>query len=76
MEVNNNLHNSPCSTQNRGRPRNYLFVCVSSASFKYILVVVGRLKVYKVEQNRTAQEKGERHGREGSGRKECCSIWY
>jgi hypothetical protein len=37
----------------------------------------GRLRVYKVEQNRTAQGKrGEegRNGREGSGRKECCSI--
>lgn len=43
MEANNNLHNSSCSTQNRGRPRNYLFVyCVSSVPFKYILVVLGR----------------------------------
>jgi len=73
MEVNSNLHNRSCSTQNRGRPRNYLFdYCVSSVSFKYILVGVGRrlkgiasgasrevlekgrLRVYKVEQNRTA----------------------
>ena len=96
MEVNSNLNNNFCSTRNRGRLRNYLFVChVSSVSFKHILVVLGRrlkgiaskasrevlekgrLRVYKGEQNRTAQGKrGEegRNGREGSGRKECCSI--
>ena len=74
MEVNSNLNNTLCSTRNRERPRNYLFVCyVSSVSFKHILVVVGRrlrgiaseasrevlekgrLRVYKVEQNRTTQ---------------------
>jgi hypothetical protein len=62
MEVDRNLNNSPCRTQNRGRPRNYLFVyCVSSE-----VLEKGRLRVYKVEQNRTAPKMGgkKREGRE------------
>jgi hypothetical protein len=88
MEINNNLHNSPCSTQNRGRPRNYLFVyCVSSAHLggdDLRELQVGLPEKFwretesiqgRAERNRTAQEKGgEGTGGKGVGRKECCSI--
>src|ERR1700722_14443260 len=84
MEVNSNLHNSSCSTRNRGRPCNYLFVhYVSSVSFKHILVVVGRrlkgnckwgfqrsFRERKSEsiQGRAAQNRTRKEGKE-TGRK-------